>query len=163
MRNIGVVQRLMDRILVQDLDPALSLLAEDIELTVLPSPASSGSAEIRQGRQAVREYFITLGDIVTFWQVRIVVHGDQVLVLGRERYATRFGLKSDSDFMLACQVRGGRIVRIVVVEDTAATLGAADEPAMRPTVFREMPELDDALLTSLSSALEEITADLRVA
>src|SRR5918995_1059395 len=117
MSNIAVVQRLMDRILVQDFDRALSVLAKDVELTVLPAPASSGWAEIRRGRQAVREYFSRLGGIVTFWQVRFVAHGDQVLVPGREQYVTRCGLTSDSDFMLSCQVRDGKVARIVVVED----------------------------------------------
>jgi hypothetical protein len=63
---------------------------------------SSGSAEIRQGRRAVREYFITLGDIVTFWQVRIVAHGDQVLVLERERYVAQLSAGGDDRRSSGC-------------------------------------------------------------
>jgi ketosteroid isomerase-like protein len=165
MSNIAVVQRLMDRILVEDVDRALSLLSEHVELMVLPSPSSSASAEIRRGRQAVGDYFGALGGIVTFWQLRFVVNGDQILVPGKERYVTQCGLESESDFVLACEVRGGYVSRIVVVEDVAATLGGtgALERAMRPTVYQEAPELEEALVSSLSEAVEEITRGVRVA
>jgi ketosteroid isomerase-like protein len=165
MSNIAVVQRLMDRILVEDLDRALSLLSDDVEITILPPASSSASAEIRRGRQAVRDYFGALGGIVTFWQLRFVQNGDRVLVPGKERYVTLCGLESENDFMLACEVRYGRVIRIVVVEDVAATLRGtgALKPAMRPTVYQEAPELEEALVSSLSAAVEEITRGARVA
>jgi ketosteroid isomerase-like protein len=163
MSDIRMVQQLMDRILVQDLDEAVRLLSEDVELTALPSPASSATAEIRQGRAAVRDYFEVLGGIVTFWQVRVCAYADRVLVPGRERYILRCGLESDNEFMLVCQVRKGRIAGIVVIEDVAAMLRGKVLPAMRPTIYRVMPELDDALVSSLSAALEETTTQVRVA
>jgi hypothetical protein len=94
-----------------------------------------------------------------------VLNGDQILVPGKERYVTQCGLESESDFVLACEVRGGYVSRIVVVEDVAATLGGtgALERAMRPTVYREAPELEEALVSSLSEAVEEITRGVRVA
>jgi ketosteroid isomerase-like protein len=128
MNNMAVVDQVMDRILAQDLGSALHLMSADVELTLLPSE-SSEAAEMLRGREAVRGYFEALGAIITFWEVQLVPEGDQVLVLGRERYVTDRGLESDAEFMLVYQLRGGVVGRIVVVESLAA------EAPLLPTVF----------------------------
>jgi ketosteroid isomerase-like protein len=119
MSNVALVQRMVDRILIQDLEPALDLIAEQVELMVLPPELGAAAPEIHRGRYAVRDYFESLGGIVTFWQVRLVSDGDQVLVWGKESYTTNGGMESESEFVLVCQVGAGVIERILVVEDLA--------------------------------------------
>ena len=131
MSDMALVQQVVDRILIQDLEPALDLVAEDVELMLVTPELSSDSPAVYRGTEAGRDYIGAQGGIVTFWQVRFVADGDQVLVLGRERYTTNAGLESDSDFVLVCQVREGVIVRIVLVEDLAgaALLPTKQEPS----------------------------------
>jgi len=124
MSNIALVQRMVDRILIQDLESALDLIAEGVELMVLPD-FGAARPEIRWGREAPRDYFGALGGIVTFWQVRLIPDGDQVLVWGKESYTTNGGIEAGSDFILGFQVRAGQIERILMVEDLA---GAALPP-----------------------------------
>lgn len=162
MNNIAVVEHLVDRILVQDLERALELVAEDVELVVLPPDPGAGSPEIEWGRQVLRDYFGALGGIVTFWQVRLVADGDQVLVLGREHYVTTSGLESNTEFMLDCQVEEGLITRLLVVEDVAVSFGDTPEhieAALRlsPTVFRDVHPPEEALVLASSPAWEECT------
>jgi ketosteroid isomerase-like protein len=133
MRNLKIVEQVMDRVLAQDLESAFPLIAEDAELTVLPPDAGS-AAESFRGRGAIREYFDALGGIVTFWELRLVPEGERVLVLGQESYTTNAGLESDGEFMLVCQLREGRLARLVVVENLAA------EAPLLPTVFRDALE-----------------------
>jgi ketosteroid isomerase-like protein len=133
MNNMAVVQRFVDRILVQDLASAMDLVAPDAELTLLPVEPGD-TAENFQGREAVGDYFEALGPIVTFWQVQLVPEGEQVLALGRECYTMNGGLESDAEFMLVYQLREGLVARIVVVESLAA------EAPLLPTVYREAAE-----------------------
>lgn len=159
MTDITVVQRMMDRILAEDLERALDWMARDIELTALPVEPSSEAQEVLRGRRAVGDYFGALGGIVTFWQVRYIADGDEVLVPVRECYVTNSGLQSDSEFLLVCEVRNGQVARILVAEDLITTLSQRAEYAeapLRPTVYCEEIELDKAMTTALSSAVEEI-------
>jgi hypothetical protein len=130
MNGMETVERMMDRILVQELEAALHLIAHDVELVVLPSEQSS-TAQTRRGKEAVQDYFGALGGIVTFWQVRLAPEGERVLVLGRESYTTNAGLESDTEFMLVCELRDGLVNRIVVIENLAS------EAPLLPTVFHE--------------------------
>jgi ketosteroid isomerase-like protein len=135
MNNMAVVQRVMDRILVRDLESAMTLIAPDAELTLLPTEPSA-AAETMRGGDAVLEYFGSLGAIVTFWEVNLVPEGDRVLVLGRESYSLNGGLESEAEFMLVFQLREALVSRIVVVENLAS------EAPLLPTVLCDAADLE---------------------
>jgi hypothetical protein len=160
MNKISVVERLVDRILVQDLERAMELVAEDVELSVLPPEPAAGPPETQRGKQALGDYFRALGGIVTFWQVRVVADGDQVLVLGKESYVTTTGLESDTEFMLDCQVEEGLVNRLLVVENVAISLDETPEHIeaalrLRPTVFRDVHPPEEALVFASISSWDE--------
>jgi hypothetical protein len=144
MSDLTLVQRVMDHVLIQDLEPVLGLFGHQVALTVLRPGSGTGSFEQLSGKQAICDYFARLGGIVTFWQLRFFDQDNHVLVLGRERYTTTRGIESATDFAVVCQIRQGVIAEILIVEDLtlllagrAGTLlpvsGAAS--GLKPTVY----------------------------
>jgi ketosteroid isomerase-like protein len=111
------LRRAVDRLLAEDLDPLLELLAEDVEFEVagggdLPDPASGS------GRQAVVDYFSALGGLVAFWQIDYGATGGQVIAWGKESFTLdRSGLDGGCEFALVFDLADGMITRLVVIED----------------------------------------------
>jgi ketosteroid isomerase-like protein len=121
MSNIAVVKTVVHRILVEDLESSLDLIAEDVVLRVGIAGRLPFCFEDR-GRQAVVDYFTALGGIVTFWQVGFFDEGTQVLVLGNESFTLDCGIQAKSDFALVFGVRDGLIAELLIVEDLSAFL-----------------------------------------
>jgi hypothetical protein len=122
MDNIAVVRRVIDRILVEDLEPVLHLLSEDLRFKVA-IPGEMPICFEDSGKQAVVDYFTALGGIVTFWQLEYFARGEHVIAVGRESFTIgNGGIPAGSEFALVCDVSDGLITRFLVVEDLPSFL-----------------------------------------
>lgn len=155
MSDLTLVRRVMDHVLLEDLEPVLGLFADQVDLTVLRPGSGTGSFERLTGKQAICDYFVRLGGIVTFWQLRFFEQEKHVLVLGQERYTTTGGMESASDFALICQIRAGLIAEILIAEDLTLVLGgragtllpvSGTASKLKPTVYpgASHPDLERA-------------------
>lgn len=129
MNNAAFIQRLLDDAFATlDFGALAAHLAEDVILEVTP-PHGGGVVEAR-GPGAVVQYFTTLGDIVSFWQVRCYGRGDRVVAVGAERFTIpRYGVTLGGEFALLLRVCAGRITRFLIIEDLA------DAPALEDPVL----------------------------
>jgi ketosteroid isomerase-like protein len=119
MNSVALVTRVVDRILAQDPEAALDLIADDVAFVVTNPEGDPGRIEAR-GKEAVADYFRSLGAIVTFWRTTVVANGDRVLVLGDESFVVNGRVQIGSDFEFLVDVRDGLISRFEVVENAAA-------------------------------------------
>jgi hypothetical protein len=116
METIRTVQRIVEAILAENLEPALELIAADAAFTL----AIPGRRIEERGRQAVADYFETLGGIVTFWRVRYFAEGEQVLVLGNECFTMNRGVEVESAFALLFTLRDSVVSELLVIEELSA-------------------------------------------
>ena len=104
-----------------DLDTVLNGLADDVDWN-LPGPAPY--AGVRQGRGAVREFFMELimaGKIEMFEVDAVIAEGARVVVLGRERCtAVKTGRTFEQHWAHAYTVRDGKVATVHLYEDTHA-------------------------------------------
>jgi ketosteroid isomerase-like protein len=125
--DLDAVKHAMDRLLAEDPAPLCALVAADAEFGVITPEAEFGG--LARGRRHVADYFEALGGIVTFWRVRCLAAGDQVLAVGRESFTTTGGLEGGSEFVLVFEMSDRLITRLLVVEDAGDalhTLGGQD-------------------------------------
>jgi ketosteroid isomerase-like protein len=122
MSDLTLVRRVMDHVLIENLEPVLGLFSDEVALTVIRPGGGFGSFEQLSGKQAIYDYFERLAGIVTFWQVRFFDQVSHVLVLGQERYTTTRGMESATDFALVCHTREGVITELLMVEDLTVLL-----------------------------------------
>jgi hypothetical protein len=123
MDDMIAVRRAVDRLLGGDLGPMLDLLAEDVRFEVA---GGGDSPEYRResGRQAVVDYFTTLGELVAFWQIDYGAVDGQVIAWGREHFtAEPCGLEGACEFALVFDLSGGVIGRLLVIEDLMSFFG----------------------------------------
>ena len=117
MDDMTAVRRAVDRLLAGALGPMLDLLAEDVEFEV----ASGGDVpgcRTDWGKQPVADYFTALGGLVAFWQVDYTATGGQVVAWGKESFTVEHcGLEGGCEFALVFDLSGGRITRLLVIED----------------------------------------------
>jgi hypothetical protein len=84
----------------------------------------------RRGKQEVLDYFTSLGDIVTFWQVRCFGDGERVVAVGAESFTIpRYGVTLGGEFALLLHVCDGLITRFLIIEDLS------DSPALEETAL----------------------------
>lgn len=139
MHNLSLVRRALAGILVEDLRPLIQITAADAVLTV--TTADPEADDIRgRGRDAVAQYFRSLGGIPSFWQVRLIDRGEQVMVLGQERFTSPGGLEANSEFTLLFELAGGRIVGLRVLEGRAPAPDAFDPRLLPGAVTISLPE-----------------------
>jgi ketosteroid isomerase-like protein len=119
MNGIALVTRVVERILAQDLEAALDLIADDVAFVVTNPEGDPGRVEA-SGKSAVADYFGALGAIVSFWRLTVEANGDRVLVLGDESFVLNGVVEAGSDFEFVVDVEGGVIVRFEVVENASA-------------------------------------------
>jgi hypothetical protein len=81
-------------------------------------PGEAETVEAR-GREAVVDYFTSLGDIVSFWKVRCYGEGERVVAVGAERFTIPRGVTLGGEFALLLHVCGDRITRFLIIEDLA--------------------------------------------
>jgi ketosteroid isomerase-like protein len=117
MTNAAFIQRILDEAFATlDFRDLAAHLAEDVIFEV--TPPGDGEAVETRGPNAVVDYFTSLGDIVSFWQVHCYDDGERVVAVGAERFTVpRYGVTLGGDFALLLQVCGGRITRFFIIED----------------------------------------------
>jgi ketosteroid isomerase-like protein len=107
-------------------------LAEDVVFEVTP-PEGIPTTPERRGKQEVLGYFTSLGDIVTFWQVRCFGDGERVVAVGAESFTLpRYGVTLGGEFALLLHVCDGLITRFLIIEElseSSALEGTALEHA----------------------------------
>src|SRR5262245_52658285 len=114
--NLTLVKEMLGRVLATGrVGPLLESLADDVIFTVTAPDATPREAN---GKAAVHEYVRTVGDLVTFWQVKYSWDGERVAVLAEESFTVEpCGLEAESRVGLLFELRDGLIVRLLVVED----------------------------------------------
>jgi uncharacterized protein len=125
--NTQIVQELFAAFGRGDIAAVLGALTEDTEWHV-PGPSSVPFAGTYQGPEQVGQFFAALGGAVEFeafepreW----VAQDDKVIVLGYERPRARAtGRVYDNQWAMAFRLRGGKISRLRIYEDTAAEQAA---------------------------------------
>lgn len=142
MRNTALVEHILDRVLpAADFQPLLDHIADDVKFEVT-APDGTRSPETR-GKQAVMDYFANIGDIVTFWQVKVYGSGERVVVLGDETFTIQNrGVTIRSEFALMFGIHGGLITRLLIIEDLsafAAPAAAIGDDLMVPALFTLLP------------------------
>jgi ketosteroid isomerase-like protein len=133
MNNAALIQQVLDQALgTRDFSPLAARLADDVVFEVTPPEGVSPTAEGR-GKQAVLDYFTSLGDIVTFWRVRCFGDGERVVVVGAESFTIpRYGITLGGEFALLLTVCNGLITRFLIIEELS------ESPAL------EVPVLENA-------------------
>jgi ketosteroid isomerase-like protein len=124
--NLDAVRQAVDRLLAQDPGALFALTADHVEFGVIGPDTEFGGLD--RGRRHVEAYFDALGGIVTFWRVRCLAAGDQVLAVGRESFTTTAGLEGGGEFVLVFELSDGLITRLLVVEDAGEALHTLGEP-----------------------------------
>jgi ketosteroid isomerase-like protein len=116
--NSLVLQRILDQAFATlDFRSLAAHLAEDVVFEVTP-PAGIPTTPERRGKQEVLEYFTSLGDIVTFWQVRCFGDGERVVAVGAESFTIpRYGVTLGGEFALLLHVCDGLITRFLIIEE----------------------------------------------
>jgi hypothetical protein len=130
MNNAAFIQRMFDDAFATlDFRPLAAHLDEDVVFEVTP-PGGEGDVVETRGRDAVVEYFTSLGDIVSFWRVRCYGDGERIVALGAERFTLpRYGVTLGGEFALLLHVCGDRITRFLIIEDLSHS-SALEEAAM---------------------------------
>lgn len=137
MTHIAAVRRAVDRLLAGEREPLLGLLSEDIELD-LATGGERAPCRHGVGRQAVADYFTSLGGLVAFWQLDYTAEGRQVIAWGRESFTVAdCDIEGGCEFALVFDLAAdGQITRLLAIEDLRAYLQdgrsvAAMEPGRR--------------------------------
>lgn len=118
--NTAVLQRVLDEAFAtRDFRFLASHLADDVVFEVTPPEGMSTTPE-RRGKREVLDYFTSLGDIVTFWQVRCFGKGERVVAVGVESFTIpHYGVTLGGEFALLLHVCGGLITRFLIIENLA--------------------------------------------
>jgi ketosteroid isomerase-like protein len=128
--NMTVVKDILDRMLPSgDLRPLLDGLADDAVFAVA-APGGGPVMPESTGKAAARDYFATLGDLVTFWRVKVSGNDARVMVQVEESFTVQpGGLPAHSEYALLFDLRDGLITRLLVVEGSPA-LGVPLSPSV---------------------------------
>jgi ketosteroid isomerase-like protein len=131
--NSLLLQRILDQAFATlDFRSLAAHLAEDVVFEVTP-PEGIPTTPERRGKQEVLDYFTSLGDIVTFWQVRCFGDGERVVAVGAESFTIpRYGMTLGGEFALLLHVCDGLITRFLIIEqlsESSALEGTALENA----------------------------------
>jgi hypothetical protein len=132
MTNAAFIQRMLDDAFATlDFRGLAAHLADDVVFEITP-PEGEAVLEAR-GREAVVDYFTSLGDIVSFWRVRCYGDGERVVALGEERFTMpRYRVTLGGEFALLLHVCGESITRFLIIEDLSRS------PALEATALESV-------------------------
>jgi len=130
MNNAALIQQILNEALATlDFDPLAARLAQDVVFEVTPPEGVLTTPE-RRGKQAVLDYFTSLGDIVTFWRVRCLGDGDRIVAVGAESFTIpRYGVTLGGEFALLLTVCNGLITRFLIIEELSES-SVLERPAL---------------------------------
>ena len=104
-------------------------LADDVAFEVTPPDGLPTTPELK-GKQAVVDYFTSLGDIVTFWQVRCFGDGERVVAVGAESFTIpRYGITLGGEFALLLHICDEVITRFLIIEGLSES-SELEEPVL---------------------------------
>ena len=126
--NVALVQSLYAAFAHGDMETLLGALAEDIEW-VFPGPRDAiRFAGNHRGLPEVIAFFVALNEELEFEKLEpreFIAERDKVVVTGGSRIkGKRTGRAADNEWVAVITVRGGRIARYQVYEDTDALAAA---------------------------------------
>ena len=127
--TVWLQQVLDEAFATRDFRSLAAHLADDVVFEVTP-PEGGPTITERRGKQAVVDYFTSLGDIVTFWRVQCFGDGERVVAVGAESFTIpRYGITVGSEFALLLHVCGEVITRFLIIEDLSGS------PALEETAL----------------------------
>src|SRR5262245_40916119 len=120
--NLALVKDILDRMLPSgDLQPLREGLADDVVFTVA-TPDGRAVASQGNGKDAILDYFESLGDMLGFWHARCSSSGARVIALIEERFTLEPGdMEVRSEFALLFDLRDGMITRLELVEESSTS------------------------------------------
>ena len=125
--NVEVVRQNYVAVEEGNIPALLSLLTSDVEWK-MPGPPVIPWAGVHQGLSQVAEFFALLGKTLEFQQFeprKYIVQGDTVVVLGYERSLVKpTGRIFEQEWAHIYTLRGGKIAKCLILEDTAAQVAA---------------------------------------
>ncbi|HYO55338.1 nuclear transport factor 2 family protein [Archangium sp.] len=114
--------------------PLLDEMADDAVYKLSLPKGTPLSGEFR-GMHAIREYFDQLEEVLEILVVNtwdFVGNGDQVIVLGDEQFVVKkTGKTCYSEFAFILDFSGGKIVRVLVIEDLSGVVEAYSSASSR--------------------------------
>lgn len=130
MSSTAWLQKILDEAFAtRDFRVLASHLGDDVAFEVTPPEGVPTSPE-RRGKQAIVDYFTSLGDIVTFWRVQCFGDGERVVAVGAESFTIPpYGITVGSEFALLLHVCNGVITRFLIIEDLSES-SALQESAL---------------------------------
>ena len=133
MNNTAWIQRILDEAFATlDFRSLAAHLADDVVFEVTPPGGGPTTPELR-GKDAVVDYFTSLGDIVTFWSVQCFGDGERVVAVGAENFTIpRYDVTVGSEFALLLQVCNESITRFLIIEDLS------ESPALQETALENV-------------------------
>ena len=138
--NSQIVQKLYAAFGRGDISAMLGQVAEDVDWYL---PGTAPFAGRRRGRREMAQFFEDLGKAVDIQQLdarEFIAQGEKVVALGQERARVRdTGAIYETDWAHVFTLRGGKVVKIQLYEDTAAQAAAFGEtPAERQAALGPM-------------------------
>jgi ketosteroid isomerase-like protein len=131
MNSIEWIQGILEQAFAsRDFRTLATHLDPDVVFEITP-PGGSRTSPEQHGREAVLEYFTSLGDIVTFWRVQCYGDGERVVVVGAESFnIPRSDCVFGGEFALLLHVCDRTITRFLIIEDLTES-PALEEAAMQ--------------------------------
>jgi ketosteroid isomerase-like protein len=127
MDNHAVQDMIKEIVETSEFEPLFNYLSDDVVFKVTIPPGTPISGEFR-GKQAVIDYFTSIGDIATFRQERpleFFIRGERIVVLGDDSFTIKkSGGTARSEYALVFDIRDGLITRFLIIQDLSAFVDA---------------------------------------
>jgi hypothetical protein len=130
MNSVAWIQRILDdAFATRRFDALAAHLSDDVVFEVTPPEGGRPGPE-QHGKQAVVDYFTSLGDIVTFWRVQCFGDGERVVAVGAESFTIpRTDVTLGGEFALLLHICDRVIKRFLIIESLSEAT-ALHEPAI---------------------------------
>jgi len=128
--NLQVVQGLYAAFGRGDMQAVLDAFADEVDWLVPGAPAVPWAGP-RTSREQIAAYFDLVGELLDIQEHDVqeyLVHGDRVVVFGREKVLVKATNRTfETDWVHLWEVRDGKVVKLRLYADTAAIVVAVRE------------------------------------